>query len=769
MANGAMVPRAFSTTDPTVNSTTTTTNSTRQLEPRRKRERVTSSWTPDAIMDVLRGDETFDSWCNGSLLCTPVVHVQPTEETERMTLSFPVQQDSFEALCKAANPSPFGRGDDTVIDPAYRSTLHIPADRLTIEGTEFDTELNNAVKRISTLLRVEEGTVAKLYQLLLYRVGDHFDWHVDSAKMDGMWGTLVMVLPSSYDGGGIQFRHAGQHGELLKGGDESSVRFAAWFSNVTHKLNRVESGFRVALIYNLIMPPSPFSQQQNENEQQNKIAEEKNVFGVNNLVRLKQLVKEWEEQAPEEFIVFPASHEYSAEQVDFINWNVGKPAMLKGSDLAAVRLASLSGELVAFVGHYEHREVLNTDNYDGMYEWSAESIDDDIEGNVRERGIDTWDDETVFSDWAKIKLGCDVAIRTDWTEEEVEAFESACPGEQTSKGGDYTGNCSESIVRRYRSSVLFIARKRSGAFARRLHLLGMVLLTEQGRIDFLTFLGYLATVVRPAALDCPMRFDAKPKPNLISRLLSLFLRRARDLSQKQMLLDALRRLKQPLQVVAVAAATLKIPFDFGSAIDKAAPNELLSLLYHSPWNASYSLAALNRIMQSSVSHQEAFEMLCAIGEAEVPDIHLKSLQQIVLSSIKNNDCAEDVMRCLLTCKCSSRLTNIAEAVLVEYAAKIKRLEEFMARNEGLPEVFWDANRSFPCSCGNCSLVASFLKKPGSNPAQLRIKTGSPGRKHLYGVLSGLKVHTSKDVTTHPHTLVITKAPTALAGEKKIIS
>ena len=38
--------------------------------------------------------------------------------------------------------------------------------------------------------------------------------------------------------------------------------------------------------------------------------------------------------------------------------------------------------------------------------------------------------------------------------------------------------CSESIVRRYRSSVLFIDRKRSLALARRLNLRGMIMLAE---------------------------------------------------------------------------------------------------------------------------------------------------------------------------------------------------------------------------------------------------------------------------------------------------
>ena|SRR3989338_3928886 len=77
---------------------------------------------------------------------------------------------------------------------------------------------------------------------------------------------------------------------------------------------------------------------------------------------------------------------------------------------------------------------------------------------------------------------------------------------------------------------------------------------------------------------------------------------------------------------------------------------------------------------------------------------------------------------LLRCKRSSRLTVIAEAVLVE-------------------------------------------KKPGTEPAELRIRTGNSDLKHLYGMMSGFKGREF----AHPHTLVITKVPTAMAGEKQTIA
>lgn len=39
---------------------------------------------------------------------------------------------------------------------------------------------------------------AQLYKLLMYEKGDHFNTHRDSEKEDGMFATMVLLLPSTY-------------------------------------------------------------------------------------------------------------------------------------------------------------------------------------------------------------------------------------------------------------------------------------------------------------------------------------------------------------------------------------------------------------------------------------------------------------------------------------------------------------------------------------------------------------------------------------------
>jgi hypothetical protein len=96
---------------------------------------------------------------------------------------------------------------------------------------------------------------ADLYKMLLYEVGGHFQPHRDSEKADGMFGTLIVQLPSVYSGGAILVNHDGKTHKIdftYTQGAESSFHFAAFYSDYEHEVLPLESGYRLALIYNLV-------------------------------------------------------------------------------------------------------------------------------------------------------------------------------------------------------------------------------------------------------------------------------------------------------------------------------------------------------------------------------------------------------------------------------------------------------------------------------------------------------------------------------------
>lgn len=91
------------------------------------------------------------------------------------------------------------------------------------------------------------------YKLLLYEEGSFFKPHKDSEKVPGMIATLVICLPSKHQGGSVHLSHAGK--KYVFDTDKSSefgLTSLSWFSDVTHEIKPLTSGYRLVLTYNII-------------------------------------------------------------------------------------------------------------------------------------------------------------------------------------------------------------------------------------------------------------------------------------------------------------------------------------------------------------------------------------------------------------------------------------------------------------------------------------------------------------------------------------
>ena len=73
-----------------------------------------------------------------------------------------------------------------------------------------------------------------------------------------MFGSLVIVSPTSHEGGAVLLRHRGREwifdsSQVLAGAanDQPSVCYVAFFNDVEHEVAPVTSGHRVTLTYNL--------------------------------------------------------------------------------------------------------------------------------------------------------------------------------------------------------------------------------------------------------------------------------------------------------------------------------------------------------------------------------------------------------------------------------------------------------------------------------------------------------------------------------------
>ena len=78
--------------------------------------------------------------------------------------------------------------------------------------------------------------------------------HRDTEKQNGMFGTLVLQLPSDYEGGLLRVCHRGEEKTFDFSGLEGVTRFhyAAFYADCVHELCKVTRGYRLCLVYNLV-------------------------------------------------------------------------------------------------------------------------------------------------------------------------------------------------------------------------------------------------------------------------------------------------------------------------------------------------------------------------------------------------------------------------------------------------------------------------------------------------------------------------------------
>lgn len=191
-------------------------------------------------------------------LRAPVLEV---EGVGRVALPLlPVQAAQLAAV---AEPAPYGRGEDTVLDPAVRRSWQISPELVRLGGRGWAATLEAILSRLAEGLGVEGPVSASLHKLLLYEAGGFFVGHRDTEKLPGMFGTLVIVLPSLFSGGGLVVRHKGREMQLdLKRDDPAEIGFAAFYADCVHEVLPVTEGSRLTLVYNLVRagrgkPPQP--------------------------------------------------------------------------------------------------------------------------------------------------------------------------------------------------------------------------------------------------------------------------------------------------------------------------------------------------------------------------------------------------------------------------------------------------------------------------------------------------------------------------------
>ncbi|KAJ3317388.1 hypothetical protein HDU76_001200 [Blyttiomyces sp. JEL0837] len=169
-------------------------------------------------------------------------------------IALPLCPQQAEALKLVCEPAPYGKGRETLFDTNVRNALQADA-----QLVHTSAKWNEAVQKLVSETVIQAlgiaGKVveARLYKLVLYETGGFFLRHQDTEKEGGMFGTLVVQLPSLFTGGEL----VTDHGRATKRFDhqkdsQSEFFYTAFFADVYHELKPVTSGWRLCLVYNLV-------------------------------------------------------------------------------------------------------------------------------------------------------------------------------------------------------------------------------------------------------------------------------------------------------------------------------------------------------------------------------------------------------------------------------------------------------------------------------------------------------------------------------------
>lgn len=285
-----------------------------------------NEWSEE-FQSIFDGIDCNGKFCVHQKMQLPALHpkivIDGLNNGER--LSFPLPSSTAEQLRSVAEKAPFGKGSDTILDENIRRVWQIDAKHIHFQDSKvWEESLHKVVIQCASSLGLSKDQVqrtkASLYKMLLYEKDGHFKMHRDTEKEPGMFGTLIIQLPSYYTGGSfvIKYRKEKKSIDLSK---ESMDTFwaTAFYADCEHKLLPVTKGWRLCLAYNLLLTQDNIS---------GEVSSSKPLPSARAMMsrmrKLQKLTEQWGRLFPNKCKGYIMTHKYTPKNMHFRN--------LKGHD-----------------------------------------------------------------------------------------------------------------------------------------------------------------------------------------------------------------------------------------------------------------------------------------------------------------------------------------------------------------------------------------------------------------------------------------------------
>ncbi|KAJ6469401.1 hypothetical protein C8R45DRAFT_908810 [Mycena sanguinolenta] len=169
-------------------------------------------------------------------------------------------EDELAELTAACQKATFRVGGADVLDESYRKAGKMDLGRF---APRFDVSglLETVAPEILKGQNSGEDKFLKAepYKLNVYGPGSFFKAHKDTPRSEDMIGSLVVVFPTVHNGGALTLEHNGKSwvfdsaAELSSASHTPGLAYVAFYSDVTHAVELVQTGYRVTLTYNLFL------------------------------------------------------------------------------------------------------------------------------------------------------------------------------------------------------------------------------------------------------------------------------------------------------------------------------------------------------------------------------------------------------------------------------------------------------------------------------------------------------------------------------------
>jgi hypothetical protein len=361
-------------------------------------------------------------------------------------IGLPLTAAQAKELKTHCQQAPYGKGELTIVDTNVRQVWQLTPRQFTITNPDWTQFLAETTRTIERELGLEgQKLECHLYNLLFYEPGNFFLPHRDGEKLDRMVATLVVVLPSVFQGGELVVRHEGQEKVVDFGTPQRNpfhVQFAAFYADCEHEVRPLREGYRLCLIYNLTLTKS-----------KKTITAPRTTESIDEVAKI---LRSWSETDPSKLAI-PLEHQYTQ---DGLVWDT-----LKGVDRVKARVISEAAGQAgcnAFLALLTFEESGSAEQVGGFGRSRRRYYDDDDEEDEDDADdgeydmIEVFDSSLTAEHWSDADGNRPRLGKMEVEPEQIVPPEALTEGKPEQDVEGYTGNEGLTLTRWYRHAAIFL-------------------------------------------------------------------------------------------------------------------------------------------------------------------------------------------------------------------------------------------------------------------------------------------------------------------------